>query len=260
MAEFAIEMVQVIRDYLPTGGDSGAKCDPAICDEMFGYSGDLYQRIERLRNPQELPWLQSAGICVQGPPAIYLHYKALCCALRPLCKTYGWQGISNGSKSAHSSVRYGGPAIPEIAAEVLVAIEKPARRLLEMTNDVRSWDWQSAAIECDIGASVRHAFPTNSTPVAGTMAGANFGRSARAISGSESQSQNGFLGGAALADALCVHPRRRGAFFQQLGRERIRLGDDAWLEVRDPRPRSPRYHYRSDLPALRKLAEKYQEA
>lgn len=143
MAEAAIQMVQTIRDYLPILGDSAAKCEPAISDEMFNYAGALYQRIERLRNPQELPWPQSAGIWIEGPEGIDLHYKALCSALRPLCETYGWQGISDGSRAAHSSVLYGGPAIPEIAAGVLVAIEKPACRLLEMTSQTLDRDWQA---------------------------------------------------------------------------------------------------------------------
>lgn len=64
----------------------------------------------------------------------------------------------------------------------------------------------------------------------------------------------GFLGGAALAEALEVAPARRGAFFQRLMRERKVLGDDCWREVLDPRPNSPRFLYRVDSPKLRDLA------
>jgi hypothetical protein len=67
----------------------------------------------------------------------------------------------------------------------------------------------------------------------------------------------GFLGGAALADALGVHATRRGAFFRQLERERMSLEDGCWCEVGDPRPNSPRFLYRADSPKLRNLAAGY---
>jgi hypothetical protein len=67
----------------------------------------------------------------------------------------------------------------------------------------------------------------------------------------------GFLGGTALADALGIHATRRDAFFRQLERQRISLGDDCWHEVREPRPNSPRFLYRVDSPKLRDLAAAY---
>jgi hypothetical protein len=67
----------------------------------------------------------------------------------------------------------------------------------------------------------------------------------------------GFLGGAALANALGVHATQRDAFFQRLMRQRMSLGDDCWHEVRDPRPNSPRFLYRADSPKLRDLAAVY---
>jgi len=67
----------------------------------------------------------------------------------------------------------------------------------------------------------------------------------------------GFLGGEDLAEALGVHPSRRGAFFRKLERKRVDLGDDCWHEVNDPRPNSPRFLYRADSPKLRHLAEPY---
>jgi hypothetical protein len=70
-------------------------------------------------------------------------------------------------------------------------------------------------------------------------------------------SPTGFLGGAALADALAVHSTQRDAFFQRLMRQRMSLGDDCWHEVRDPRPNSPRFLYRVDSPKLRDLAAGY---
>jgi hypothetical protein len=68
----------------------------------------------------------------------------------------------------------------------------------------------------------------------------------------------GFLGGAALADALGIHATLRGAFFQNLGRKRKSLGDGGWHEVREPRPNSPRFLYRADSQKLRDLAADYQ--
>ena len=70
-------------------------------------------------------------------------------------------------------------------------------------------------------------------------------------------SPTGFLGGVALADALGIHASRRDAFFRQLGRQRMSLGDDRWHEVRDPRPNSPRFLYCADSPKLRELATAY---
>ena len=74
------------------------------------------------------------------------------------------------------------------------------------------------------------------------------------------EAATGFLGGSALADALGVHTTRRDAFFRQLERQRITLGDDCWHEVREPRPNSPRYLYRADAPKVRDLAAGYSSA
>lgn len=57
---------------------------------------------------------------------------------------------------------------------------------------------------------------------------------------------SGFLGGAALADALGVHSSRRDAFFKQLERDRMSLGDENWQEVSNRRANTPRYQYRAD--------------
>ena len=69
--------------------------------------------------------------------------------------------------------------------------------------------------------------------------------------------QTGFLGGTALAETLGIHPTRRDAFFRQLERQRISLGDDCWHEVREPRPNSPRFLYSADSTKLRELAKAY---
>lgn len=72
-------------------------------------------------------------------------------------------------------------------------------------------------------------------------------------------SPTGFLGGTPLADAMGIHATRRDAFFRQLERQRMRLGDDFWHEVREPRPNSPRYIYRMDSPTLGELAKAYKD-
>jgi hypothetical protein len=68
---------------------------------------------------------------------------------------------------------------------------------------------------------------------------------------------SGFLGGRALAVALGVHPSRREAFFVQLQRKRISLGDDCWIQVADKGPNRPEFLYRADSPHLRNLAAAY---
>ena len=70
-------------------------------------------------------------------------------------------------------------------------------------------------------------------------------------------SPTGFLGGAALADALGVQATRRDAFFRQLGRKRISLGDDSWQEVRDRHGNGPIFLYRVDSPNIIELAKHY---
>lgn len=71
------------------------------------------------------------------------------------------------------------------------------------------------------------------------------------------ESPAGFLGGAELANALGVHPSRQTAFFQQLSRGRLALGDDYWHEVKARRGNSPKFIYRVDSPKLRDLAADY---
>lgn len=70
----------------------------------------------------------------------------------------------------------------------------------------------------------------------------------------------GFMGGQDLADQLGVHPTRREAFAKRLERIRSNLGDDAWHEVREPRPNSPKYLYNAGNPRLRELAISYFQA
>jgi hypothetical protein len=65
------------------------------------------------------------------------------------------------------------------------------------------------------------------------------------------------LGGLPLVDALGIDPSRQGAFFRQLERQRKSLGDDCWHEVREPRPNSPRFLYRTDSPKVRDQAAGY---
>jgi hypothetical protein len=109
-----------------------------------------------------------------------------------------------------------------------------------------------AEIEKDLAAQGPARRPT---ATAGTEQ-AGQGEPAEAASNAGPDSPTGFLGGAELADALGVHPTRRDAFVQQLGRLRKSLGDDR-IEANCPRPNSPRYLYRADSPALCKLAAAY---
>lgn len=67
----------------------------------------------------------------------------------------------------------------------------------------------------------------------------------------------GFLGGTDLLAALGIAPSRRDAFLRRLTRVRLKLGDDNYQEVRDPRPRAPRFLYRVNSPGIQKLAAGY---
>ncbi|MBX7075443.1 MAG: hypothetical protein K1X71_20060 [Pirellulales bacterium] len=69
----------------------------------------------------------------------------------------------------------------------------------------------------------------------------------------------GYLGGAALADALGVHLTQRCAFDRALGRQRRNLWD-CCREVSNPEVNSPKYLYRADSPKLLDIAAKYRTA
>ncbi len=79
------------------------------------------------------------------------------------------------------------------------------------------------------------------------------------VTGNAEAAPTGFLGGKDLVDALEIDPSKENAFFRQLERKRIELGDNGWHEVRDPRPNSPKFLYRADSAKLRSLAKSYRE-
>lgn len=68
----------------------------------------------------------------------------------------------------------------------------------------------------------------------------------------------GFLGGADLARVLSIAPSRKDAFFKRLERERRRLGDDCWRQVRSRQANSPEYLYRTGARSIRAIAKDYQ--
>lgn len=70
---------------------------------------------------------------------------------------------------------------------------------------------------------------------------------------------SGFMGGAALADALGVHLTQRGAFSKQLERERQKLADGCWIEAANRRPNAPHYLYLASDPAIQAIAAAYQQ-
>lgn len=67
----------------------------------------------------------------------------------------------------------------------------------------------------------------------------------------------GFMGVAALAKVFGVPKARMDGFKKRLERERMSLGDDAFHEVRDPRPNSPKYLYNASNPRIREIAAEY---
>jgi len=110
----------------------------------------------------------------------------------------------------------------------------------------------------DFNRNLRAASPAASeTEPAAVLAAPSEATAATLGNDSSHKSPTGFLGGAALADALGIHATRRDAFFRQLERQRLSLGDDCWHEVREPRPNSPRFLYRADSAMLRDLATGY---
>jgi len=142
VAESVMELVSTIRDYLPVLGDTEAKSsNHTTLDRWYSYAGDAYTRIERLRNPQQLTWPGPRGsFSTEGPKGVAECYMEICYRLEPIVEHYGWQSISDGSRVPFSGVRQG-DSIPPIDDSLLRAIEKPAKNLLELTEDVQAWDY-----------------------------------------------------------------------------------------------------------------------
>jgi hypothetical protein len=142
-AESALELVRTIRDYLPVEGETQAKCNSLTADQWFSHAGDAYTRFERIRNPTEMPWPGPRGsFWGEAPEGASEQYIELCYTMEPLCGYYAWQGISDGSRRTHSDVR-GGGSIPAVPERILAAIEKPATRLLELTQWAVAWGYDS---------------------------------------------------------------------------------------------------------------------
>lgn len=109
----------------------------------------------------------------------------------------------------------------------------------------------------DFNHNLRSALSTHGTSGPAGMVDSTGDAKANSAGEAAPVPTNSFLGGAALADALGIHATRRIAFFRRLDRERLRLGDECWHEVRDPRPNSPRFLYSVDALTVRRLAAAY---
>lgn len=70
---------------------------------------------------------------------------------------------------------------------------------------------------------------------------------------------SGFMGVTALAKAFGVPKARMDSFKKRLERERMGLGDDAFHEVREPRPNSPRFLYHASSSRIQEIAAEYVE-
>jgi hypothetical protein len=119
---------------------------------------------------------------------------------------------------------------------------------------VANWEDGAKAFAAAFAELVKSHF---TTPSATPDAPVEQGEGEKPANESAPNSPTGFLGGDALADALGIPAARRQAFFQQLGRKRLDLGDDCWCEVADSLPNRPRFLYRMDSPKLRDLASEY---
>lgn len=141
VAESALRFVSIVRQSLPVKGDVTRKSNLQTIDRWFSNAGDAYTTIERIRNPNKLPWPGPRGtFFTVGPADTGELYQEICDALEPIVETYGWQGISDESCIAHSSMRDGRRVIPEIDARLLDALEVPAAHLLELLNELLASD------------------------------------------------------------------------------------------------------------------------
>lgn len=141
IAASVMELVSTIRDYLPVLDDTEAKSHPQVLDQWYSHAGGAYTRIERLRNPQQLPWPGPRGsFSTEGPEGAAECYMEICYNLEPIVEHYGWQGVSDGSQMPNSGV-YRGETVPPIDDRLLRAVEKPARKLLDLTEGMQAWDY-----------------------------------------------------------------------------------------------------------------------
>lgn len=74
---------------------------------------------------------------------------------------------------------------------------------------------------------------------------------------SDESNYPGFLGGKDLAILLGIHPTRIEAFCRKLDRIRLKLDNDSWHEVSEPRPNAPRFLYRVDSPEIQAISAAY---
>lgn len=146
MAQSALLLTQVIRDYLPV--KEGEHDNDVLEDAStlrptspICTAAQAYQRFERLRNPNKLAWPGPVGsYMMDARETALLHYKMLCEAMQPLVEHYEWQELSEHDVFLMPHLREGETlAIRPIDPKILSNVETPTMRLSELTRDVRAW-------------------------------------------------------------------------------------------------------------------------
>lgn len=212
----------------------------------FGYDGPRVEHEGWLRREDLTRWLtQLGGLVVGGRLNADSARLAVEYAIREYwLRAEQFDEWQPGMKSGSGWIEVIQPQAAGIARAAQMAAEPAAAK-------------KSVAPMDGLSAKAADLAPT---PASMTKTEADGGTPGETKGESRPESPTGYLGGASLADALGIHATRRDAFFRQLERQRVSLGDDSWHEVRNPRPNNPRFLYRADSPKVCAVAAAYKKS
>jgi hypothetical protein len=140
-ATAALAMAKTIRDLLPIKKRQINATEFFAIEAAHKLAALWYTEFERVRNPLGFPWPGPRGSfsfsAIRWPAVAY--YMNLCVLMESVCLTYGWEGLSglawldgrpSPKQRPHCRVRDGIP-VPAIAPDLLDAVERTARGLME---------------------------------------------------------------------------------------------------------------------------------
>ena len=127
MAENAIELVKIVRQWLPVRGDMESKTGSQRTAENWFYrAADHYAVCERIRNPHKLAFNQRGG-SYYGPSICSAAWFELETGLDEIAVAYSLQGVSDESGCPHLPFEQDVPAVEpstlkrlELAADSII--------------------------------------------------------------------------------------------------------------------------------------------
>jgi hypothetical protein len=143
IGELAQELARVIRGHLPLLGraEIGTSRRP---DQWYREAVALYERIERVRNPNRLPYVKNRHC---APYFLDVHpefdrkdYHELGDALDYLCEIYNWKALSHGSGTVGKGGQPGEKP-PAVSPEMIDRLDAAGRRLTTTALPTEGGPW-----------------------------------------------------------------------------------------------------------------------